>query len=115
MQHKPVHVAIAEKALGRELRLEEIVHHADENKANNANNNLVICPDHTYHMLLHRRLRAYQTTGNPNLRKCVLCKKWDVPENLYFPPSQYSGKHKVCDAAAQSKRYLRSKLRPDGV
>lgn len=109
MGHKPVHVAIAEKALGKPLPHGARVHHADENKANNKNSNLVICPNHTYHMLIHQRLRAYRATGNPNLRKCVLCQKWDDPSNLYFPPSQYVGKHRACDS-----KYVCARQRGNG-
>lgn len=97
-RHKPVHVSVAEKALGKPLPKGALVHHVDEDKLNNAPANLVICPSHAYHMLIHRRMRAMEATGNPNLRKCCICKGWDHPENLYFPPSVYVGKHKACDA-----------------
>lgn len=96
--HKDVHTEKAEAALGRPLPPGAMVHHADGNKLNNENTNLVICPSHAYHMMLHRRMRAMEETGNPNLRKCVICKQWDDPANLYFPPSVYAGKHKKCDA-----------------
>ena len=98
-RHRGVHIHIAEKALGRPIPKGARVHHADENKLNNDPSNLVICPDHSYHMLLHKRIRAMQATGDPNMRKCVICKEWDQPENLVYAPSVYSGKHKRCDAA----------------
>lgn len=102
--HKPVHIEIAEKALGRPLPKGVVVHHADENKHNNENSNLVICPSHAYHMLLHRRLRAFKATGDANKRMCKLCHQWDDPENLRFSPSQYSGLHNRCDAADKRRR-----------
>ena len=111
-QHVPVHIRIAEKALGKPLPKGVQVHHADENTMNNANSNLVICPDKNYHHLLHKRLRAMKATGNPNLRKCVICKQWDDPKNLYFPPSVYSGKHKKCDAANHAMYAAKKKLNP---
>ncbi|SRR6266404_3124747 len=73
------HRAIAAKALGRSLRGTEEVHHVD-GRLNN--DNLVICPDHAYHMLLHIRQRAFDACGNYNCRKCSICKQWDDPSNL---------------------------------
>lgn len=39
------HVHIAEKALGKAIPKGSVVHHVDENPANNAAENLVICQD----------------------------------------------------------------------
>jgi hypothetical protein len=108
-RHKGVHVAIAERALGKPIPKGAVVHHADGDKRNNSNGNLVICPSKQYHNLIHRRMRAMTATGNPRLRKCVYCKQWDFPENLYFPPSSSAGRHKACDAKAQSVYMSRKK------
>lgn len=72
------HVAIATKALGRPLPAAAIVHHADGNTLNNANDNLVICPNQAYHYLLHRRMHALDACGNPDWVKCKYCKTWDA-------------------------------------
>lgn len=45
----------AEKALGRELKREEVVHHINEIRHDNRNNNLLICTL-SYHMRLHRKI-----------------------------------------------------------
>ena len=97
------HVLVAEKVLGRPLPKGAEIHHIDEDKANNANNNLVICPSKAYHSLLHRRLRALKECGNANWVKCLLCKKWDDPINLYIysvkgnpTPRAY---HRECNSA----------------
>jgi len=114
-QHKPVHIANAEKALGKPLPEKAVVHHVDGNPANNANSNLVICQDHTYHMLLHRRARALKECGDPNKRICVYCNKWDDPYNLYFPPGQFSGRHKACQAEYDRQLYQRKKEKANGT
>lgn len=76
---RPLHRVIAERALGKPLPLRAVVHHVDENKANNANSNLVICEDRPYHILLHVRQRAYDGCGNAGFRRCVRCRGWDDP------------------------------------
>lgn len=76
------HVAVAERALGKKLPKGAVVHHVDEDRSNNANNNLVICQDNAYHRIIHRRLRAFKATGHADWRRCHLCKKYDSLDNL---------------------------------
>ena len=49
---KFIHRVIAEKAISRRLRRDEIVHHLDENTLNNKNSNLIVC-SRSYHTWLH--------------------------------------------------------------
>lgn len=54
------HKMIAEKALGKPLPKGAEIHHMNGRKADNHTPfNLIICPSHKYHMLLHKRMRAY--------------------------------------------------------
>jgi hypothetical protein len=52
------HVHLAEKALGRPLPSGVQVHHMNEIRWDNHTPlNLVICPDQSYHKLLHKRMQ----------------------------------------------------------
>src|SRR6266853_322212 len=76
------HVLIAEKALGKALPYKAEVHHLNGIKDDNRPENLIICPNHAYHFLIETRTRALLECGNPNHRKCWICKQYDDPSNL---------------------------------
>lgn len=101
------HIEIAERALGHPLPRGAEVHHADGDPANNAPANLVICPSRRYHLLLHTRMRARDTCGNPDWRHCVHCKRYDDPTNLITTPSYHV--HRECRNTYNRERYKRLK------
>ena len=76
------HVAVAESAIGRKLPPGGLVHHFDGDRSNNANGNLVVCPNDAYHLLLHQRQRALDACGNENFLKCWICKQYDKPARI---------------------------------
>ena len=91
------HVIVAERALGKYLPPKAVVHHANRDRSDNRPENLVICQDHAYHMLIHQRMRAKEACGNPNWRKCKFCKRYDDPLNLYIPSSVgEAASHRSC-------------------
>lgn len=96
-KRRNLHQAVAEAALGHPLPVNAEVHHIDENKFNNSPENLVICPNHAYHALLHVRQRAMDACGNPNWIKCRFCKQHDDPKNIAVTGRNYH--HNKCAAA----------------
>jgi hypothetical protein len=59
------HIHLAEKALGKPLPKGAVVHHMNGIKYDNETPyNLVICPDQSYHMLLHKRARELGYENN---------------------------------------------------
>lgn len=61
-----LHRIVAEKALGRRLKIDEEVHHIDGNKMNASPRNLLICSK-KYHKELHQRCkRRYGTWHLPS-------------------------------------------------
>lgn len=78
------HVLIVERLLGKALPKGVEIHHVDGNGRNNTHSNLVVCPNHAYHALIHARTEALNSCGNTDWRRCGFCKQWDAPVNLAF-------------------------------
>jgi len=62
---------VAERTLGKPLPPGVVVHHADGILSNDSPGNLVLCEDHAYHMLLHKRARIEARKGNKLAQRCV--------------------------------------------
>jgi hypothetical protein len=97
--HVLEHRLLAEKALGKSLPVKAVVHHHDPEQ-------LVVCQDQAYHMLLHARGKAFISCGHANYKWCRYCKTYDDPLNLHIMPSG-AAYHKTC----QQKHYQESKRR----
>ena len=106
---KSFHIELAERALGKPLPPGAEVHHVNGIKHDNRPENLVICPDHAYHTLLHARQRAMDACGNPNYRKCEICGQWDDPELMYQRKSKSGQWHRACGSKTRTERKQRSK------
>jgi len=52
-KYKRQHRVNMEKAIGRKLKASEVVHHRDENRGNNAPENLELYADNSEHMRKH--------------------------------------------------------------
>lgn len=97
------HIIVAEKVLGRYLKDPECIHHVDEDPGHNKNGNFVICEDKAYHMLIHRRKRAFEACGHANWIKCKYCKQHDDPKNMAIYEGH--GYHRSCQAEMKRKLY----------
>lgn len=111
---KTEHVVVVETIIGKSLPPKAVIHHIDGNEINNSPTNLVVCPNQAYHLLLHKRQRAYDACGNPNYWKCPFCKQYDDVANLDIDiqgGGQGSKAHRECKNAWQRDAARRRKLK----
>lgn len=101
------HRMIAERAIGKPLPDNAEIHHINGIPDDNRNSNLVICPSHEYHMMIHARTRALDACGNANWRKCYFCKTYDDTGNMTRVRSDFY--HRKCMNDYSTKRYARLK------
>lgn len=92
-----IHRLRAAKALGKPLPRGAVVHHADGSKHEDAP--LVICQDHRYHLLLHRRMRIVRAGGDPDTER-ICCHCHQVKPFSSFAGASRACKH--CDNARHS-------------
>ncbi len=94
---RAAHLVIAERALGKPLPIGAEVHHVDRNRHNNANTNLVICQDRSYHRLLHVRQKVYDAGGDPNTQRiCHRCRSLVLMCDFYNNASHFEGIDHYC-------------------
>ena len=104
------HRLIAENVLGRYLTKEECVHHSNGNKWDDRHKNLVICPNNSYHRLLHKREKALKLCGHADWLICRYCHNYDDPKNMIVRKRYDSGIracHIECRRIASNERYRR--------
>lgn len=105
------HILIAEKAIGKILRSGVEIHHVNEVRGDNGNANLVVCENHAYHHLLHRRMRILKAGGNPNTDKlCSDCKRV-YPKGLFYSDrTKYDGLTAKCKACVLARSERTNKI-----
>lgn len=107
------HILVAGRALGKPLPRGAHVHHVNHVRDDNRPENLVVCQDAAYHMLLEVRQRALVATGDPNKRKCVYCGEWDAPHNLVHLTRSARNRrsyHQACNRAAKREQQRRLRV-----
>lgn len=108
-ERRSIHVLMAERAVGHALPPLAEVHHVNGIRDDNRPANLVVCPDHAYHALLHQRQRAMDACGSPDYRKCEICKQWDAPARMYARKSKAGFWHRACGNKMRAERKQRSR------
>lgn len=71
-----IHVLVAEKKLGRHLTKEECVHHIDEDKYNNTEDNIIVFKTNSDHAAFHKGVEAVQDGDVwwcPNKKSYLIC------------------------------------------
>lgn len=104
------HVLKAEEAMGKSLPEGSIVHHVNKNRSDNKNENLVVCPDQAYHLLLHVRQEALDECGNADFKKCKFCRNYDNPEFMVRDKRFLSFQHADCIKQYNREKWLKAKV-----
>jgi hypothetical protein len=103
------HELVAEQVLGHPLPPDACIHHVNGIKTDNANANLVICQDDSYHFELHRKMAVRRAGGNPwTDRLCCLCRR-PKPATVFYrqsikrSPYNPDGRASVCSECGRAK------------
>lgn len=72
------HILVAEKAIKRELKPGEVIHHINENKSDNRPENLQVLTKAS-HQTLHAKGRTYKIGWSMLYEKCILCGTTSIP------------------------------------
>jgi hypothetical protein len=104
------HELVVETALGHPLPAGAVIHHHNEDKADNRSGNLVACQDDAYHVELHRKLRVKRVGGNPwTDRLCYRC-GLPKPASVFYrqranqKPFNPEGRSSICAACGRARQ-----------
>lgn len=101
-----IYRAIVERVLGKPLPRRTVIHHVNEDRSDNRNDNLVVCPSQSYHVLLHQRQRALDECGHADWLRCSYCKQYDATTNMRVRLNRRQASHRHCEAKyARDRRH----------
>lgn len=103
------HIWVASKKLGRKIEVGEHVHHVDENKRNNAPENLEVLTEQEH----HRRHGKWECVDGVWFKPCGLCRTLLLPTKEYFTSADGSDERlsswcKTCQNKTRRKDYVKS-------
>ena len=105
---KKWHRVYIENLIGIILPKESEIHHVDYNRANNDPSNLVVCPDRSYHKLLHKRQEVLEAGYNPDkYQKCTDCLDFLPLHEFHKNRARISGYSNICKLCSNGRNKTR--------
>jgi len=102
------HTAIVERIIGRNLPIGAEIHHVNEDRSDNRPENLVVCQDRAYHMLLHARAERLKLFGTLTRKRCIGCERvCDLADFYRDRTRSVDGRSNVCKSCCDEKREVR--------
>lgn len=102
------HILVAEKAIGHYLPSLAVVHHVNDDTADNRNTNLVVLENNSEHMKMHTRRRVLRAGGNPWTQWiCSICKTPRDLEQFSSSSRAASGHGNKCKDCIRNLRVSR--------
>jgi hypothetical protein len=107
------HIIVIEEFLGYILPLKYRIHHKDGNKLNNDICNLIVCPNESIHRIIHTNEKSLREYGDAKGRKCCICHKYDMPNNMNHNVKSRNYIHRDCKIKYDKELNTRKKCRGD--
>ena len=102
------HILVAERAIGKRLPENAVLHHVNGDRVDNKHSNLVICENQSYHKLLHLREKRLRLFGRTDVKQCRVCRCVKSLKQFYHDRSNaLEGKAALCKLCSDLRRSAR--------